>query len=75
MITKINDIFMGKFSVARGRLVLTILFSYLLPLTSYLLFSCSSDDGYQSRLRELLLEDMTFTCFLNPFVFISSLLL
>ena len=62
MITKINDIFMGKFSVARGRLVLTILFSYLLPLTSCLLFSCSSDDGYQSRLRELLLEDMTFTC-------------
>ena len=53
---------MGKFSVARGRLVLTILFSYLLPLTSCLLFSCSSDDGYQSRLRELLLEDMTFTC-------------
>ncbi len=62
MITKINDIFMGKFSVARGRLVLTIVFSYLLPLTSCLLFSCSSDDGYQSRLRELLLEDMTFTC-------------
>ena len=45
--------------------------SHLSPLTSYLLFfftsfllitSCSSDDGYQSRLRELLLEDMTFSC-------------
>ena len=38
--------------------------SYLLPLTSYLLIlSCSSDDdGYQSHLKELLMEDMSFTC-------------
>ena len=28
--------------MARGRLVLTIVFSYLLPLTSYLFFSCQS---------------------------------
>ena len=38
-------------------------FSFLLPLFSFLVItSCSSDDGYQSRLRELLLEDMTFGC-------------
>ena len=35
-------------------------FSYLLPLTSYLFFVSCSDDGYQSRLRELLIDDMTF---------------
>ena len=37
--------------------------TFLLPLFSFLVItSCSSDDGYQSRLRELLLEDMTFGC-------------
>lgn len=35
--------------------------SFLLPLSSFLLVSCS-DDSYESRLRELLLEDMTFSC-------------
>ena len=37
------------------------LFAFLLLL---LVVSCSSDDdnGYQSRLRELLMEDMSFTC-------------
>ena len=35
--------------------------SFLLPLFSFLMMSCS-DDGYQSRLRELLIEDMTFEC-------------
>ena len=48
---------MRKFSVVR-------VISYLLPLVSYLLIlSCSSDDvGYQSHLKELLMEDMSFTC-------------
>lgn len=36
--------------------------TFLLPLSAFLAISCSSDDGYQSRLRELLLEDMTFGC-------------
>ena len=36
-------------------------FSFLFPLSSFLFLSCS-DDSYQSRLRELLLEDMTFGC-------------
>lgn len=36
--------------------------SFLLLLSSFLALSCSSEDGYQSRLRELLLEDMTFGC-------------
>ena len=35
--------------------------SFLLPLSTFLFSSCS-DDGYESRLRELLLEDMTFSC-------------
>ena len=36
--------------------------TFLLPFSAFLAISCSSDDGYQSRLRELLLEDMTFGC-------------
>lgn len=34
---------------------------YLLYLIPFLFISCS-EDSYQSRLRELLLEDMTFSC-------------
>ena len=41
-------------------LLLVKVFSYLLPLTSYLFFVSCSEDGYQSRLRELLIDDMTF---------------
>lgn len=37
-------------------------FSYLLLLISYLFTVSCSDDGYQSRLRELLIDDMTFDC-------------
>ena len=37
--TEINDLWMRKISEARGRLVLTIVFSHLLPLTSYLFLS------------------------------------
>ena len=58
MITKINDLFMRKISAARGRLVLTIVFSHLslltshlfiflfifFPLTSFLFSSCTSID-------------------------------
>ena len=41
MTTEINDLFMRKISEARGRLVLTIVFSHLLPLIScLLLLSC-----------------------------------
>ncbi len=48
-----------KFSVVR-------VISFHFPLSTFLLLllvSCSSDDnGYQSHLKELLMEDMSFTC-------------
>jgi len=48
MITKINDLYRRTF---------------FFPLFTFLILaSCSSDDGYQSRLRELILDDMAFTC-------------
>ena len=56
MITKVNDLYRRMLSAARGRLVLTIVFSHLLPLTSHLLLSCTQDtydkgDGPYSLMR------------------------
>ena len=48
MITKINDLYRRT--------------SFFPLFTFLILASCSSDDGYQSRLRELILDDMAFTC-------------
>ena len=54
---------MAKITIGKIKgLVKTVLPFYLLTF-SLLVVSCSSDDdGYQSRLKELLMEDMSFTC-------------
>lgn len=51
---------MNQFFSKIGLLRAVKVFSCLLPLTSCLLFSSCSDDSYRSRLRELLIDDMTF---------------
>ena len=54
---------MAKITIGKIKgLVKTVLPFYLLTF-SLLVVSCSSDDdGYQSHLKELLMEDMSFTC-------------
>ena len=55
IISKIKISVVGVFSFLLPRS------SFLVILSSFLVISCS-DDSYQSRLRELILEDMKFSC-------------